>query len=109
MACKDVSVVGKHDVVWGDICVVRSVVETDLRGTYRDRQKVGERVVRDDGRLGGGEDSSPSTNPPISKPNKVGGGLQGRIQFWEMKTGNTVNENQGEIFCFSISNFKIVL
>ena len=101
LTSKDVCVVSKLDVVWGEKDVVRPVVGPYLRGNYRDRHGEGTDVVcgvvHDNGRPGGGEESSPSTNPPISKPNKVGGGLQGRIQFWEMKTGNTVNENQGEI------------
>ena len=97
VACKDVSDVGKYDGGRGEVSVVRSVVETNSRGTSRDRLKGGELVVRDGGRPGGGGEGGPSSDPLITKPNRVIGGLQGRIHMWELKTGSTSFVKQGEI------------
>ena len=109
VASKDVSVVKKTDVVRGDLCVgdvVRPIVVTNSLVPCRDRVGGGGNtvpVVPDEDRPVGGDERS---HPHISKPNIVRGGLRGRVQFWEMKTEQLLNENQDGITAEFTSNFN---
>lgn len=97
VARKDVPAVMNTDDVRGDLCVVRPNVATISRGACRAR--VGDDGndvpgVPDEDRPVGGDERS---LPHIPKPNPVRGGLLGRVQFWEMKTEQLLNENQDDI------------
>ena len=94
----EVSDVCVYDCVRGEYSsVVRSVVHDDSQGTSRDRLRGGGVVVHDGGKPGGGVEGGSSSNPLMTKPNRVTGGLQGRIHMWEQKTGSTRCSKQGEI------------
>ena len=77
---------------------MRPVVSPDVPGHYKGCPGGGEGVgtvpvVPDRGMPGRGDDDNIIIK---TKPNRVKGGLMAKVHFWEMKSDQLINENQGE-------------